>query len=134
MKVTLRSRFPEITDRMRDKISAIVRKSTEQIATNAHDSMAQSKHGVVYKRNGRSHHASAPGESPAIDTGRLSRSLKERYPDPFTGEVVSDEEYASILEYGGKNMAARPFLGPARDGERPFFYRDIANCIMNENT
>ncbi len=58
-----------------------------------------------------SHRASAPGEPPANDTGRLVGSIRWE----FTGSrlairVVAGTEYASFLEFGTSIMAPRPFL------------------------
>lgn len=57
------------------------------------------------------HRASAPGEPPASDTGRLVASIRWE----FTGSklsirVIAGTEYAAYLEFSTKFMAARPFL------------------------
>lgn len=65
------------------------------------------KTGKVYG----SHRASAPGEPPASDTGRLVSSIRWE----FTGSrlairVIAGTEYAAYLEFGTSIMASRPFL------------------------
>lgn len=65
------------------------------------------KTGKVYG----SHRASAPGEPPANETGRLVQSIRWE----FTGSrlairVVAGTVYASYLEFGTSKMAPRPFL------------------------
>jgi hypothetical protein len=64
------------------------------------------------------HRASAPGEPPAVDTGRLRRSIKTV--DDTKGKNVlirvgSDVEYAPDLEYGSKarNLLPRPYMRPS---------------------
>lgn len=59
-----------------------------------------------------SHQASAPGESPATDTGFLVNSIKADRQD-MTARVFSSLKYAFWLEYGTTKMEARPFLTPA---------------------
>lgn len=60
------------------------------------------------------HRASAPGEAPATDTGRLVSSIKfTRQPNATYGFLFSRLNYAFWLEYGTVNMAERPFLRPA---------------------
>lgn len=67
--------------------------------------------GAVYGK----HRASAPGEPPAPDTGRL-RNATQADPDvkrdgqDYVGRVVANTEYAAALEKGTERMAARPFL------------------------
>lgn len=61
------------------------------------------------------HRASAPGEAPASDTGRLVASLTHTIaPDGLTATIgvhdVSRVKYAPALEFGTRRMAARPFV------------------------
>lgn len=61
------------------------------------------------------HRASAPGEPPAPDTGRLRAATQadpdvRREGDDLVGRVVANTEYALPLEKGTERMAARPFL------------------------
>jgi len=67
--------------------------------------------GELYGR----HRASAPGEPPAPDTGRLRAATQadeqvRRDGEDFVGRVVANTEYAAALETGTERMAARPFL------------------------
>ena len=75
------------------------------------------------KGGGKLHTASSPGESPAVLTGRLRRSIAVDGPTWVgTWEVMADVgtnvEYARRLEYGGEDrlgrkMEARPYFAPA---------------------
>lgn len=58
--------------------------------------------------------ASAPGEPPAMRTAELNASI-HAVPDagPLEADVVAGTDYAVTLEYGGVNLAARPFMTPA---------------------
>lgn len=68
------------------------------------------KTGRIYRRNTVSHQASAPGESPASDTGRLAGSITTSYDAPnITGYVNVATEYAAALEFGTPRVAARPY-------------------------
>jgi len=77
-----------------------------------------SKSGVIRKvtKAGKTHQASAPGEAPASDTGSLLRSLFAelrqggKRPEAIVG---TDIAYGPWLEFGTKNMEARPWLEPA---------------------
>lgn len=61
------------------------------------------------------HVASAPGDPPATDTGRLISSIRWEAPRPLVRLVGTNVRYAEALEYGarGRGLAARPFMRPA---------------------
>lgn len=72
--------------------------------------------GRIYIRGGKVHRASAPGEPPAVDTGRLRSSITHEVKiqgNEVSGLVGTNVEYAKYLELGTNKMAARPFLRPA---------------------
>lgn len=77
--------------------------------------------GVVHPTGHRPpHRASAPGEPPASDTGRLLSSIghRIRVEDTLVAQVFADARYATYLELGTSKMAPRPFLRPALDAVR----------------
>lgn len=78
---------------------------------------------------GGSHQASAPGESPATDTGTLVSSITFRQGNKLTADVESRLAYATYLEFGTRNMAARPAWIPATEQARPEFARRVADAI-----
>ena len=78
------------------------------------------KSGTTYEkyRPRRTHTASAPGQAPATDTGQLVSSISTRVKTEgrkVVGEIVADAPYAEALEFGTRNMMARPFMQPALD-------------------
>ena len=63
---------------------------------------------------------SAPGEPPAMDSGRLRDSVfAETDADGLSARVGSDLDYAAHLEFGTTRMAARPWLLPAFERMKP---------------
>jgi HK97 gp10 family phage protein len=56
--------------------------------------------------------ASAPGQPPHSDTGELANGINIREIENGYA-VVSSAPYSSYLEYGTKDMEARPFMYPA---------------------
>jgi hypothetical protein len=64
------------------------------------------------------HQASAPGEPPSSDTGRLLTAITHRMDveDKIVGRVVANVNYALYLELGTRYMEPRPFLRPALSG------------------
>lgn len=84
-----------------------------------------------------SHTASAPGEAPAVITGRLMNSITvEAMGSGLTVEVGPTVNYGKYLEFGTKNkdggtkMDARPFMGPALEANIPGLENALANAIQ----
>jgi len=61
------------------------------------------------------HRASAPGQYPASDTGRLASNIRFELPTStaLTGRVGTNIMYGRHLEFGTTKMAARPWLMPS---------------------
>ena len=59
--------------------------------------------------------ASAPGQFPMSDTGRLANSVEFNLPAAgrLMGEVGTNVIYGRYLEFGTSRMAARPWLLPS---------------------
>lgn len=64
-------------------------------------------------RNYGKHTASKPGDAPNVDTGRLAGSIQVDPVDEVTFLVGTNVEYAPHLEFGTREIAARPWLLPA---------------------
>lgn len=85
--------------------------------------------GRKYRRGRKYHIASAPGQPPAVDTGRLRASITHevrKESNQIIGLVGTNVEYAPHLEFGTNKMAARPFLRPALYNNVPEIKRQIA--------
>jgi hypothetical protein len=75
------------------------------------------------------HTASAPGESPATDTGMTVDSITFRQTTTMTVEIESRMEAAYWLEYGTQRMEPRPAWTPARDAEAPKFRARVVAAL-----
>jgi hypothetical protein len=69
--------------------------------------------GRSYLRGTIIHIASAPGQSPAVDTSRLRQSMHVTKIAPGHYQTGTNVVYAPGLEYGRSNVAPRPFMRPA---------------------
>lgn len=91
------------------------------------------KTGRIYmKGKNRSirHQASAPGEPPATDTGRLVNSIvgdAKVIGKQVQGYLEARTDYAGYLEFGTRKLAARPFMTPS-----VMRNRDRAIALMRE--
>lgn len=103
------------------------------------------KTGRIYPskhRKGAMHQASAPGEFPAADSGRLHQSIttvKVRDDDnAVVVETGANAPYAIMLEYGTSKMEPRPFMTPSyrnnRDRIRTMVQDATAQAIRKHST
>jgi HK97 gp10 family phage protein len=92
------------------------------------------KSGRLYKR-GKTvfHRASAPGEAPASDTGRLANSINSYLDSTALGSFVVAgrglAKYAPLLEFGTSKIAPRPFLFPALEQSKPFIQKRMNEAV-----
>lgn len=91
-------------------------------------SMSASSHsGRIYG----GHQASAPGETPAVDTGVLVNSiaseLAETSETSATANVGTGIEYGVYLEFGTSKMQPRPFMRPAIDNNKERIISTVRN-------
>ena len=81
--------------------------------------LSTQKTGRLYRRRGAEHQASAPGEPPATDTGRLVNSINtEVDTQNLVVRVTANAAHADALEFGTRNMEPRPFMRPALANKR----------------
>lgn len=116
--LTLKNDFGRIGAEAAAKLDQVVRKTALDYERQAKlNIMTGPKSGRLYG----THQASAPGESPATDTGNLAGSIKAKPTGRMEAEVRVTAEYAFELEFGGAHVAARPYMVPARNAVEPAF-------------
>lgn len=120
--------------RASEEIKDAVSEAALGIQGTARRSMAQGGRGIVYRRRGIEHKASAPGDPPATDTGRLSSSINitTGFRGGLTAEIGTNVFYAPQLEFGTTRIAPRPFLFPALERERPKFEKAVSDILKRE--
>lgn len=88
------------------------------------------KTGRIYKRGNVSHQASAPGEAPATDTGRLVQSAAVALDfDEVKGVLSFATAYAAALEFGTDKIAPRPYARRSLEEERDAINEDIQKRV-----
>lgn len=123
----------------------LVMNAARQIARNSQGS------GRLYYRDGKLHHASAPGEAPAKQTGYLANHLTSKVTKNRMGvRVTGNAYYALALEAGAtggggkqrgkanrtgeqrttRHMEPRPFLSTALEQETPNVERFLHQAII----
>jgi hypothetical protein len=89
------------------------------------------KTGILYvlRSPDREHRASAPGEAPATDTGRLANSVLFRSLPSARAEVFTDVVYGAYLEFGTQRIAPRPAWRPAAEAATPKFRERLERAL-----
>lgn len=121
-------------DNVRSAAFRGVADAVEAIKNNAVNKiLSGTKSGLIYRRRGVDHQASAPGEAPASDTGRLAQSARtELNPQEISGRVIFSTAYAAALEFGREDgsIAARSYARPALAEEREGFAEGVSAEIQ----
>lgn len=86
--------------------------------------------GKVYTRGTVKHVASKPGSPPNQDRGTLTRNIRVTMNDDLTADISSNAPYSAALEFGTSDMAARPFMTPAVEGQREKHKERLQKAIM----
>ncbi len=124
IEIKVTDNTPELMQKLKKAASRYVRKGALHIEGEIKASMGEKKSG---KRYG-DHIASAPGESPAVDSSNLINSI---FPEIKTLEakVGTPVEYSQFLEDGTSRMAARPVWQSTLDEEMPTLERMLQDEI-----
>ena len=120
--------FRKLPERLTASTRKAIRKGGLMIRATATVSLRQPGKGRLYIRGAVRHRASAPGDPPASDTGRLLGSIEMVLLDGgLAAEIGTALDYGRFLEFGTSKMAARPFLRPAWERHRKQIVNDVAN-------
>lgn len=85
----------------------------QELRTEIVANLSQPGRGREYQRRTVTHRASAPGDGPAVDTGRLRQSIGVQQLGEGRYRVGTNVQYAPLLEFGTRTTAPRPFMRPA---------------------
>ncbi len=127
----LQKQLKEYGEEMRKEIAREVRRSTLRVSNAAIKRIQTGPaSGRTYEKYSprRTHKASAKGEPPMTDTGRLASSVETRV-DGLTGYIFTRLDYGKHLEFGTKNIDPRPWLNPSIEEERPKFINAIKGLL-----
>jgi len=94
--------------------------------------MAEKKSGIVYNLKGRLHRASAPGEAPAIKSGRMQRNMYYKVSGHTELRFGSKVPHLRYTELGTKFMAPRPLLIMTAEDRQGIVYNTLKNYKINQ--
>jgi hypothetical protein len=122
---------PEI-DKLVDQINFEAKsrafRAANELRNSALTVLRGQRSGRVYKRpfSSSKYTASAPGEPPAVRSGDLRRSWRQKTASESTGKgltvkpaITTDVKYAPWLDEGTDRMAPRPFEDPIIEDAKP---------------
>ncbi len=123
----------QVRQAVADEINKAVFASAQKVAAEAKKSiMDGNKSGRVYKRRSVTHKASAPGEAPASDTGRLVNSINAYALKDGEAIAVAGRgtvKYAAMLEFGTSKIAPRPFMFPALEKSKAWIAERLNKAV-----
>lgn len=131
-KKTMQAALREMSDDVRQAASKAVLGTAMELRGDVVKSIQSGPaSGRTYRKYNpsRTHRASAPGQAPMSDTGRLASSITFDTRGDLTAIVGSAIVYAVYLEYGTSRMAARPFFRPAVEQIKAKFDRRLEAAI-----
>lgn len=124
-KIISKPRYGSVMKDYEANLKALVGRAGNLVRNTAVTSINQgAKSGVTYELYNprRTHTASAAGQPPATDTGFLVNNIvitMDLADKGLSVNVESRADYSSFLEFGTSKMAARPFMQPALEENKP---------------
>lgn len=122
--------FANYPDELESEVNAALLSIAKKIEGDAKASIQRGpKTGKFYKRRGVTHRASAPGQAPASNTGRLANSIIGKMKGRLHAEISATTHYARFLEFGTRFIKRRPFMAPALMKNKDFIEKRITIAI-----
>lgn len=129
-KGTTQSEF----ERLKRALVDLLDRESKKILEDIRASMRAPKSGRRYYGPRGPYIASAPGESPAVKSGKLIGSLRARKSrGGLRVRIAAEVGYGKLLEYGTPQgmIAPRPFMGPAKNAATPRIEKGIQSILSN---
>lgn len=129
----IRNATTSMTRLVDNELKIALKASGEKVRGEAIQSLLEGgKSGKRYKRGNKIHTASAPGEAPANDTGRLAGSI-HTIVDAHEALIIAGRgqvKYAKMLEFGTRFIAERPFMYPALEKSRQWIIKRLNDAVV----
>lgn len=116
--IKLKLNLKELNMRLDQEAPKKMFKAANEVRNTVLETLSGPRSGLTYRVPDSStfYTASAPGEAPASATSELRQSIKstvEGKGRSVIGKVKASANHALPLEFGTRNMAARPFMKPS---------------------
>lgn len=117
-----------VSARVRAAVRGVIATYALKVERKLKHKLSQPGSGQTYQRGGVAHTASAPGESPATDTGRYKSSIRHEL-RAISARVLTDVEYAAPLEFGTDDIEPRPMWEVVINEVEDDFIRDLRRAV-----
>lgn len=126
---TYQSQIPDVLKQLKQNAARLSLRTAYEGQAWIWEDMGKGKSGRVYG----SHQASAPGESPAIDTFEYGQSIKVISDSDGFATIGTDSELGPWLEFGTSKMAPRPHFTPAFAQMAGSFKKGLDELMRGQN-
>lgn len=119
--VSKNPKYKQYEKKVQKKFQQSVFRAVNMVRNTVIEGISAGGQGEVYEKYNprRTHQASLEGAYPATDTGYLISHINSKvYSNGMGGEIQSNAEYSSFLEFGTSTMSARPFMQPSLEQNR----------------
>jgi len=128
MDMNIKPEVEKLVDKINFEVKSRAFRAANELRNSALTVLRGQRSGRVYRRpfaNG-TYTASAPGEPPAVRSGDLRRSWRQKTASESTDKgltvtpaITTDIKYAPLLDDGTGKMAPRPFEEPIIEDAKP---------------
>lgn len=119
--------YPVMSEQLADAAMAVHGEAVKSIASHLSVSHVETRYNPK-----REQEVSAPGNAPNTDRGTLVQSIKFEIDQAELKAVVGTNlKYGAHLEFGTKDMAARPWLFPAFEAHKEEIRKGFSEAIAN---
>jgi hypothetical protein len=128
MAMNIKPEIDKLVDQINFEAKSRAFRAANELRNSALTVLRGQRSGRVYKRpfSRSKYTASAPGEPPAVRSGDLRRSWRQRTASESTGKsltvkpaITTDVKYAPWLDEGTDKMEPRPFEDPIIEDAKP---------------
>lgn len=128
MAMNIKPEIDKLVDQINFEAKSRAFRAANELRNSALTVLRGQRSGRVYKRpfSSNKYTASAPGEPPAVRSGDLRRSWRQKTASESTGKgltvkpaITTDVKYAPWLDEGTDRMAPRPFEDPIIEDAKP---------------
>ena len=110
-----------------------MRRNTQRLVDETANAVRNEAIRLVSQRDSQVEGPSLPGQPPGTDSSHLRNNINiSNVNAPLTRDVESGADYSAYLEFGTRDMAARPFMQPAADEGRRFIRRNARGTLKTK--